>query len=175
MFIIYKLNFWSFLFNFWRMRMKFLKIVLVISALFLFISSCDQAPTRSNPANNSAVSKTTNTNSTGGDNANVFNQMPVNIPPDVAQDETASGRKIFMEICSNCHREDGTGGKITIEGKTINPDNLTTDKMKKMYDEKYVDYIKNGVPDEGMPAFGDRLSDAEIQNVISFIRNELQK
>jgi mono/diheme cytochrome c family protein len=153
--------------------MRFLKIVLVISALFLFISSCDQAPTSSNTANNSAVSGTNN--NADGNNANVFNQIPVNIPPEVAQDETASGRKIFMEICSNCHREDGTGGKITIEGKTINPDNLTTDKMKKMADEKYVDYIKNGVTDEGMPAFKDRLSDAEIQNVISFIRNELQK
>ena len=155
--------------------MRFLKIVLVISALFLFILSCDQAPTGGNSANNSAVSVTTNANNIGSDNANVFNQIPVNIPPDVAQDETASGRKIFMEICSNCHREDGTGGKITIEGETINPDNLTTDKMKEMADEKYVDYIKNGVPDEGMPAFKDRLTDAEIQNVISFIRKELQK
>ncbi|HSK74205.1 MAG TPA: cytochrome c [Pyrinomonadaceae bacterium] len=153
--------------------MRFLKIALVISALFLFILSCDQAPTGNNAANNSAVTGTTN--NANGNNANVFNNMPVNIPPDVAQDETASGRKIFMEICSNCHRENGTGGKITIEGKTINPDNLTTDKMKKMADEKYVDYIKNGVPDEGMPAFGDKLSDAEIQNVISFIRKELQK
>ena len=153
--------------------MSFLKIALVISALFLFILSCDQAPTDNNAANNSAVSGTTN--NADGNNANVFNNMPVNIPPDVAQDETASGRKIFMEICSNCHRENGTGGKITIEGETINPDNLTTDKMKKMADEKYVDYIKNGVPDEGMPAFKDRLSDAEIQNVISFIRKELQK
>lgn len=153
--------------------MRFLKIALVISALFLFILSCDQAPTGNNAANNSAVTGTTN--NANGNNANVFNNMPVNIPPDVAQDETASGRKIFMEICSNCHRENGTGGKITIEGKTINPDNLTTDKMKKMADEKYVDYIKNGVPDEGMPAFKDRLSDAEIQNVISYIRKELQK
>lgn len=156
--------------------MRFLKIASVISAMFLFILSCDQAPTGNNAANNSAVSGTTNAaKNTGGDNGNVFNQIPVNVPPEVAQDGTASGRKIYMEICSNCHREDGTGGKITIEGKTINPDDLTTAKMMKMADEKYVNYIKNGVPDEGMPAFKDKLSDAEIQNVISFIRKELQK
>lgn len=156
--------------------MRFLKIVLVIFALFLFILACDQAPTGNNPTNNSAVSGTTNaTNNAGGNNANVFNNIPVDIPQEVEQDETASGRKIYMEICANCHREDGTGGKITIEGKTINPDNLTTDKMKKMADEKYANYIKNGVPDEGMPAFKDKLSDAEVQSVISFIRKELQK
>lgn len=157
--------------------MRFLKIVLIISVLFLFIWSCAQAPTANNSANNSAAGETTNAakNPGGGDNANVFNQIPADVPPAVAQNDTASGRKIFMEVCSNCHREDGTGGKITIEGKTINPDNLTTDKMKKMTDEKYFDYIKNGVPDEGMPAFKDKLSDAEIQNVISFIRGELQK
>lgn len=151
--------------------MRLLKIALICSALAVFIFACNQTPTGNNTANNSANRPA---NSTVENNANVFSNMPVNIPPDVRQDETASGRKIFTEICANCHKEDGTGGKVTIEGKTINADNLTTDKMKNMADAKYVEYIKNGVPDEGMPAFKDKLNDEQINNVIKFIRTEFQ-
>lgn len=147
--------------------MRLLKIALIVLSLIIFIIACGQTP-----ENNNSVNKTNN-NIPANNTAAVTN-APVNAP-DIAQNETASGRKIFNEICANCHKEDGTGGKVTIEGKTINPDNLTTDKMKKMADAKYVDYIENGVPDEGMPAFKDKLSDEEIKTVISYIRTELQK
>lgn len=150
--------------------MRFLKIALIGLALIIFIMACDQTPTGSNSANSNANKAA---NNSAANNANAISGMPVNAPQETAQTETERGRKIFMEICANCHKEDGTGGKVTIEGKTLNPDNLTTEKMQKMSDEKYVDYIKNGVPDEGMPAFKDKLNDAEIQSVISFIRNEI--
>ena len=151
--------------------MKLLKVALICSALAVFIFACSQTPTGNNTANNSANKPT---NNKAENNSNVFSNMPVNIPPEVKQDETASGRKIYTEICANCHKEDGSGGKVTIEGKTINAENLTTDKMKKMADAKYVEYIKNGVPDEGMPAFKDKLNDEQINNVIKFIRTEFQ-
>ncbi|MEP7212361.1 MAG: cytochrome c [Acidobacteriota bacterium] len=89
--------------------------------------------------------------------------------------EVASGHDLYKANCAACHRENGTGGKIEIEGRRINPDNLTTDKIKGFSDDKIAGYIKNGVEDEGMPSFKDKLNDAEIAQVISYIRSDLQK
>ncbi len=44
-----------------------------------------------------------------------------------------------------------------------------------MTDAKYIDYIENGIPDEGMPAFKGKLTDGEIKDVVIYIRKELQK
>ena len=64
---------------------------------------------------------------------------------------------------------------MTIEGKTINPDDLTSDKIKKFTDEKISGYIMNGVVDEGMPAFKDKLSEAQIRDVVHYVRRGIQK
>jgi cytochrome c len=50
----------------------------------------------------------------------------------------AQGRKIYMDNCAACHKENGTGGKVTIEGKTINPDDLTSEKIKNFADDKII-------------------------------------
>ncbi|MBA2735703.1 MAG: cytochrome c [Acidobacteria bacterium] len=142
--------------------MKFLKTFFVLSAFALFITACGEtAKNTLNTANNTVVV----TNS----NANAITK------PTVAFDEFASAREIYTTSCSKCHKEDGTGGKIEIEGKTLNAENLTTDKIKKMTDAKYIDYIENGIPDEGMPAFKGKLTDGEIKDVVIYIRKELQK
>ncbi len=140
--------------------MKFLKLSLVLSAIALFIFACSE-------------NKTANTNTT---NIVVTNaNTATNAQPTAPADVLADARKIYTDKCVKCHKEDGTGGKVTIEDKTINADNFTTDKMAKMADEKYFDYIKNGVPDEGMPAFKNQLTDEQIKNVVKFIRAEFQK
>lgn len=141
--------------------MKFLKLSLVLSAIGLFIFACSE----NQPAN-------TNTTNIVVTNAN---KPATTAQPTAPADVLADARKIYTDKCVKCHKEDGTGGKVTIEGKTINADNFTTDKMAKMADEKYFDYIKNGVPDEGMPAFKDQLSEAQIKDVVKFIRAEFQK
>lgn len=152
--------------------MIFLKIASICAVLAIFIFACNQTPTGNNTAQNSADKPA---NNTAENSSNVFSDMPVNIPPEVKKNDASSGGKIFMEICAKCHKEDGSGGKVTIEGETINAENLTGEKMINMADAKYVDYIENGVPDEGMPAFKGRLSDEEIRSVIKFIRTEIQK
>ena len=80
-----------------------------------------------------------------------------------------------MTNCANCHKEDGSGGEVTIEGRKLNPDDLTSAKIKGFTDEKTLRYIMNGIPDEGMPAFKDKLSEAEMRDVLKFVRVELQK
>lgn len=87
----------------------------------------------------------------------------------------ATGRKLYLANCAVCHKENGTGGKVEILGKSLNADDLTTDKMKQMPDDKMYGYIYKGIEDEGMPSFKDKLSEAEIREVVRFIRIELQK
>lgn len=142
--------------------MKFNKFAFILTALSLFILACTQSD---NPQTSTA------------NNANKSVQPTQQAQPTATApvDEMASARKIYTDMCSRCHKDDGSGGKTEIEGKTINAENLTSDKMKKMADAKYVDYIKNGIPDEGMPAFKDRLNDEQIRDVIKFIRTEFQE
>jgi mono/diheme cytochrome c family protein len=109
-------------------------------------------------------------------NVNTANatQPPTSPLPAATIDELASGRKIYSVSCQNCHRENGKGGPTEIEGKKIDPDDLTSAKIKGFSDEKILGYIKNGVEDEGMPAFEGRLSEAEMRDVLKYVRVELQ-
>lgn len=143
--------------------MKFLKITLLLTTFALFATACNQPA-----ANNSAA----NTNTKPNTNANTT--AVANTQPTMA-DELAAARKNYKEKCASCHKEDGSGGKVDIEGTIINAENLTTDKMKKMDDAKYIDYIENGIKDEGMPAFKGKLTDQEIKDIVKFIRKDFQK
>ena len=99
------------------------------------------------------------------------NTAPQSAPqPTATLDLAAEGKEIFAVNCQICHKEDGTGGPVTIDGKKLNPDNLISDKIKAMTDEKLVGYVSNGVVDEGMPAFKDKLSADEIKMVVSHVR-----
>ncbi|MEO7673942.1 MAG: cytochrome c [Pyrinomonadaceae bacterium] len=96
----------------------------------------------------------------------------IEMPP--AADQLAVGKKLYMNNCAVCHKENGTGGKISIEGKSINPDDLTSAKIKAFSDDKITGYIYNGLEDEGMPAFKDKLSEAEIREVVGYVRAGIQ-
>lgn len=121
----------------------------------------------------------------GGQTANNASNTPANTANNTARaatpqpaatiDELASGRKLFSVNCAGCHKEDGTGGETEFEGQKINADDLTSDKIKGFSDEKIIGYIVKGIPDEGMPAFKDKLSEGEIRDVVKFVRVELQK
>ena len=68
------------------------------------------------------------------------------------------GYKLFMNNCAHCHGVDATGD----EG----PDLRGVTKS----DAKIASYIKNGIKGE-MPKFGQKLSDADVQALIAFIRS----
>ena len=135
--------------------MKKLKIGVIFGSLSL-ATACGNPPTNTSSVNNQTPVPTATAAAT-----------PV--------DELAGGRELYKQNCAICHKEDGTGGKMTIEGKTINPDDLTSDKIKKFTDEKISGYIMNGVVDEGMPAFKDKLSEAQIRDVVHYVRRGIQK
>ncbi|MGI8810960.1 MAG: c-type cytochrome [Pyrinomonadaceae bacterium] len=113
----------------------------------------------------------------GVTNVAVSNAMPsptVAAATTATPDEMASAKKLYTDNCAACHKDDGTGGKIVHEGKRINPNNLTTDKFKAAPDSKLTEMISEGSPDDGMPAFKNKLSETEIAEVIKYVRTELQ-
>ncbi len=139
--------------------MRVLKTALICSALVIFIAACGE---------------TTSNNTITSNNANSANNSATTAKPTSTIDELASARKVYNERCVKCHKEDGSGGVVDIEGTKINSEDLRTEKMKKMDDAKYIKYITDGIPDEGMPAFKGILSEAEIKDVVKFIRAEFQ-
>ena len=95
--------------------------------------------------------------------------------PAATVDELASGKKVYETNCMICHKDDGTGGKLTFEGKSLNVEDLTADKIKKMSDEKIILTVMNGVEDEGMPAFKGKISEGEMRDVVRYVRTQIQK
>jgi mono/diheme cytochrome c family protein len=141
--------------------MKNLKILIVIGVLMAF-ASCGNSGPADNAANVGVVGNTNGATSSPASNA-------------TPADELAVGRSLYKQNCAACHKEDGTGGKVTIEGKSINAENLTEDKFKRAEDAKLAKYIHDGVEDEGMPAFKDKLSEAQIREVVTYIRRDIHK
>lgn len=91
------------------------------------------------------------------------------------KDEMAVGRELYNKNCANCHKESGEGGPTVVDGRKMKPSNLTDDRRKKLSDDKYLDFMVKGIEDEGMPSFKDKMSEAEMREVVRYIRVELQK
>lgn len=90
----------------------------------------------------------------------------VPVGPDGEPDaELVLGRDVYSARCSNCHGSEGQGGR----GPRLNEGASLS-----AYPEAsaMADVIANGL-DQGMPAFGDSLSGAEIDAVVSYVREVL--
>jgi mono/diheme cytochrome c family protein len=90
-------------------------------------------------------------------------------------DDLAAGHDLYVKNCANCHKESGEGGPTVVDGRKMKPDNLTDDRRKKLSDDKYVKTMVDGIEDEGMPSFKDKMSEAEMREVVKYIRVALQK
>lgn len=141
--------------------MRFLKTALIISALLVFIAACADTASN-NPATSNSANSAAN------------NSAAEAAKPSATIDELAAARKVYSERCVKCHKQDGSGGAVDIDGIKIEAEDLRSEKMKKMDDAKYIKYITDGIKSEGMPAFKDILSEAEIRDVVKFIRAEFQ-
>ncbi|MBK8467288.1 MAG: cytochrome c [Chloracidobacterium sp.] len=151
--------------------MNSLKLVILISVFSAFVFSCAQPPTTSN-VNNTNVSRTVenvpvSTNSTTSVANNLRAGRSAAVTDTAVDDKPVD---LYAQNCMICHKDSGKGGKMTLEGKTISPDDLTSAKIKAKSDDKLLAEIKQGVPDEGMPAFKGKLSDEEIKSIIQKIR-----
>ena len=133
--------------------MNRLKLFLLLTALALFVLACNQ--TANTPVAKNDAPKT--------------NQAATPAPA-ASVDEVAMSTELYTKICMTCHRDSGKGGKVTVDGKSLNPNDLTADKMKTKSDEKLYEYISDGSPDDGMPSFKDKLNADQIKAVIKHVR-----
>jgi mono/diheme cytochrome c family protein len=133
--------------------MKTIKLVIVLSAAAAFIAACGQAP-----KNNTATANA--------------QPEPVASPGEPAKpvDELATGRELYAVNCQVCHRQTGVGGAVTVEGKKLKTANLTSDRAKQRDDAHFITAVTDGAPDDGMPAFKDKLSAEQIQQIVKYVR-----
>ena len=75
---------------------------------------------------------------------------------------------LWQNNCAKCHGKSGQGGGAGT--RTLLTDALRDQK----FDRPFFDATKNGQPDQGMPAFGETLSDKQIWAMVVYIR-ELQQ
>lgn len=140
--------------------MKFFKIALILLTAALFAFACNQ-------------NQTTNTNAVNATNTAV---VVTNTPPSAPLDELAAARKHYSELCIKCHKEGGIGGTSDIDGKKIKAPNFTSARMMKDDDDaSWIESIQNGIPEDGMPAYKDKLSEQEIKDLVKLIRKDFQK
>src|SRR5688572_19219226 len=128
--------------------MNSVKIVLILILSMVFAIACGQSASSPNVANTPGNAKSTNV-------AVAPTPSPV--------DEMTMARNLYTTNCMICHKDSGKGGKVTVEGKTINPEDLTSDKMKNKTNEKLIEYVTDGLEEDGMPAFKGKLTEAEIK------------
>jgi mono/diheme cytochrome c family protein len=134
--------------------MKYFKLSLVFAAIFV-----------------AACTVTTST-TTSTDNKSATNTPVANVNTAAPTDEFASSKKIYSEKCVKCHKEDGLGGSVDLDGSTIKVTSYKSDKSMNHTDAKLIDYLVNG--DDDMPAYGKKLSETEIKDLVKMIRKDFQ-
>jgi mono/diheme cytochrome c family protein len=137
--------------------MKLIKVALVLSTAAFYVAAC--AGTNTSDANRAA--------------SNII-VADATAQPTAAIDEIAASRAIYSESCVGCHKENGAGGAAEFEGKKIKvPSFQSKGAINASVDNLY-HHIAEGEEDE-MPAFKDKLSEAQMRNLVTFIRKEFQK
>jgi len=79
--------------------------------------------------------------------------------------ELEIGKKLFLLNCNVCHKE---GTNVIIPEKNLKKETLERNGMNTL--EAIIYQITNGK--NGMPAFGGRLKQEEIENIASYVLDE---
>lgn len=132
-----------------------LKLWVLFAGIAIFAAACGQTPNTST-ANTPVPGANSNSN--------------VAAVPSATVDDKTLAKDLYAKNCAVCHKDTGKGGEVTIEGKTINPKDITTAKMKAKTDDQLFRYISDGFPADGMPAFKTKLSPDQIKAIIGHVR-----
>lgn len=143
--------------------MKVFKYGLILSALSLFVFACSQSMADNNT---NAITQNVNGTSISGETA------PTNSTVQPVSSELADAKKIYAENCVICHKENGEGGKVNLDGAEFNVPNYKSDRAKNKSDEKLLDFIVNG--DDEMPSFKGKISPEDMKSLVKFIRKDFQ-
>ncbi|MEW6405208.1 MAG: c-type cytochrome [Chloroflexota bacterium] len=86
-----------------------------------------------------------------------------NVPIPTTEESIALGTQLFAANCSRCHGPEGQG---TPRAPSLNVKGFLTTTT----DQAIQQIVTLGVPGTAMPAWGDRMTDTEIQAIVGFIR-----
>ncbi len=89
-------------------------------------------------------------------------------PPAKAQ---SAGEKVYKAKCATCHGPEGKGE--TPAGKATKARDFCSEEVQKETDEEWTAILVNGK--NKMPAYDKKLTDAEIKDVIAYIRTLCKK
>ena len=131
--------------------MKQLALALTCIAIALVAIACTETATPTNTSTPTAAASPT---------------------PTASVDPLAAARANYAKNCEACHGPEGVGGLVKVENKQIKVASLKAEHAIKHTDEQLAKVITNG--EEAMPAFKDKLSQAEIQDLVRFVRKEFQ-
>ncbi len=134
--------------------MKLIALALMCVAIGLAASACTEIATPTN----------TNTSRAGA--------SPAAPSPAASVDEFAAARANYQKHCEACHGESATGGLVKVDNKQIKVPSLKADHAIKHTDDQITKMITNG--EEEMPAFKDKLSQAEIAEMVRYVRKHIQ-
>jgi mono/diheme cytochrome c family protein len=88
-------------------------------------------------------------------------------------DPFAATRGVFAKNCQTCHGPTGTGGPVKLEdGTRLKVPSLREGHALRHPDSDFVKQINKG--GDGMPAFKDKLTSQQIDELVRFIRSEFQ-
>ena len=79
---------------------------------------------------------------------------------------------LFKAKCSACHAADGSSNGPM--GKTLGAKDLRSDEVQKQTDAQLNDSIANGMGKK-MPAYKGKLTDAQIKDLVGYIRGLAKK
>ena len=134
--------------------MKLIVLALTCIAIFLVASACTETATPTN----------TNTARAGA--------SPAAAAATATPDPLATARANFTKNCEPCHGPNGEGGPVKVDNKTIKVPSLKSDHAIKHTDDQIAKMITNG--EEQMPAFKDKMTQAEIADMVKFVRKNFQ-
>jgi mono/diheme cytochrome c family protein/uncharacterized membrane protein len=82
----------------------------------------------------------------------------------------AKGKQLFMQNCAQCHGNDARGDGPLAKQLDPPPANLI-DHVPQHNDQQLLDWIANGIPTTAMPGFASKLSPADRQAVLNYLRD----
>lgn len=132
--------------------MKLISLALTCIALALLATACTETSTPTN----------TSTPTTAASPA----------APAAPGDQLATARANYEKNCEGCHGPTAEGGLVKVRDKQIKVPSLKAGHALKHTDDELTNIVTNG--EEAMPAFKEKLTAAEIADLVQFVRKEFQ-
>ncbi|MDQ3684855.1 MAG: cytochrome c [Acidobacteriota bacterium] len=121
-----------------------------------------------------ACARTVENNRTANGNFQTAISPSATTPTPAPTVEFAAAQATFNATCVNCHKQNGEGGIADLGGgEKLEVPSFKTGQRLTDTDEDFARQIANG--GEGMPAFGKRLTPAQIDELVRYVRHEFQQ